>query len=388
MFCLLMAIVGPVLFLMGPIGDPEHPQAESAQLEKPAAALVVRIAGSLIFFFGGGVLAMAAAQGGCKYESLTVDDLHLTIEHSFLGRTRRQRYKREYIGDLRVHEDVPEAVENDGFNPVNGGSLVFQYGAKTVFFGPEVERARADKLLAEILSVAPELSRPTPVLEMHDSPPADEDPASDLVSPICGRFVLEQSPGLIRITIPARSSGFSQWFMSAWLVLWVVGLVATLYFLVSAIASLSEKSSMFTDESNVPAIIAFLSLWLCLWIPGGLLALYSLVWTRWGRQIIEISESSIAVLNRSPLLRSRRLIDREKCGPISVRTTLGYFESHTTGNDRGDSPARGGWLECRSGLSKHHFGAGLTRREAEYLLVLLQRIDPSLVVVDPLAEAT
>lgn len=385
-FCLLLAVVGPMLFLLSPVGDANRIEAEGVQPEDPAARYVVRIGGSLFFFVGGGILAYASARGGCRYQSLTIDEDFVSIEYSFLGRSTRRRYRRKYVGDLRVHEDVPDTLEDDGYNPDNGGSLAFQYGASTVFFGPEVDRPRAESILSQLLEFAPELSRRAPVVDANELQMSGESEADGSLSPADGRFVLQRSADGLRVTIPARSSGFTQLFMSAWLLLWAASLGAAVYFLWRTIASLNGGSSASSDDTDAPAVIAFLSIWLCIWIPGGLLCVLSLVWSRWGRQIIEISNSEVVVSNRSPLWRSQRIIDRQKYGPISLRTSLGYFESFTTGKDRGDSSSRGGWLECRSGFSKEHFGAGLTRREAEYLLVRLQRIDPSLVEIPPAGD--
>ncbi len=386
-FCLLFAVVGPMLFLLSPVGDANHTEGENAQPEDPAAGYVVRIGGSLFFFVGGGILAYAAARGGCRYQSLTIDEDFVSIDYSFLGRSRRQRYRRKYIGDLRVHEDVPDVSDDDGFDPDHGGSLAFQYGARTVFFGPEAGRPRAETILWQLLEFAPELSGPAPVVQGSELGLPGELRADGSLSPADGRFVLHQGADGLRVTIPARSSQFTQSFVSAWLVMWAAGLGAAAYFLWRTIGSLNGRPGAPSDDADAPAVIAFISIWLCIWIPGGLLCVFSLVWSRWGRQIIEISDSSIAVCNRSPLWRSCRLIDRTKYGPISLRTSLGYFESFTTGNDRGDSSGRGGWLECRSGYSKEYFGAGLTRREAQHLLIRLQRIDPTLVELESVQKS-
>lgn len=379
LFCFLIALVGPVLFICLPLDDPNSIR-DGAGLELDrVSGWVIRLAGSAFFLIIGGVLGTTAARAGLRTETITIDPECFIIEHSLFGRTRHQRYVRRLIGDLRVPDDVPGVADREGFNPAGGGALAFQHGGQTIFFGPETDRAAAVRILDQILDFAPDLATPTPV-QPDQAAPADGVPTQlHADSPQGGRFVLEREPGLLRIIIPARSSAFSRMFMSAWLLVWVVSLIALAVALPAAISSLKRAEAGSEAQTNLKGVVTILSIFLCIWIPGGILALYSFVWSRWGRQIIEIESARITVSNHSPLWRSRREIDRTRCGSVNLRERVGNLESVVMNDERGDSGGHGGWLECRGRARRHHFGAGLTKRESKYLLERLRQIDPSLV---------
>lgn len=379
----IAAVVGPVFIL----GVAAQAGADGAEMPvtsvSPEMLSLLRALGCVLFFVVGGSMSLLLARAGLNWETVLLDEDALSIEHSVLSRTRKKRYLRKYIGGLHVPDDVPEEIEEGEFSPGYGGVLAFQYGSQTVFFGPEVTKSEAEGLLAKMLDAAPDLAKPPPILDHVEEQSADWKRYPDCVSPVADRFTLESTAKDIRITIPSRSSSYGRMFMAVWLVGWAGFVVFALGVLWSSILRLRSGVPIGENESDPKMAIGFVGVWLFFWMMGGALVLWTVAWAKWGRQVIEITPSSINISNRSPLWRTRRTIDRQHAGPIHMRTSLGYFSGLQLKSDRGDSAASGGWLECRERRTKHHFGAGLTRREAEYLLMRLHRIDPSLVELAP-----
>lgn len=132
LFCFLIALVGPVLFICLPLDDPNSIR-DGAGLELDrVSGWVMRLAGSAFFLIIGGVLGTTASRAGLRTETITIDPECFIIEHSLFGRTRHQRYVRRLIGDLRVPDDVPGVADREGFNPAGGGALAFQHGGQTI----------------------------------------------------------------------------------------------------------------------------------------------------------------------------------------------------------------------------------------------------------------
>ncbi len=330
----------------------------------------------VVFLLTGGAILHLVARFWLEWQTVVVDDEALTVEYSVFGRTRRMRYLRRYISELHVACDVPEDVKSFGFDSAGVGTFAFQYGSQTVRFGPDRLKHEAEKKLNEILAFAPDLAEPAPLpgAEVEDAAEWKRDP--ECISPLEHRFALEQHGSDVRVTIPFRSG----WYVRVMSILYLVNWTALACFAIPILwlcfqnlpAELPEGVSASDLKWTIGLLIFYLVI--CTFaVPS---SLWALVWVKWGRQVIIINPARIEVRTRPVFRGGRRIIDRKNAGSIHIRTVLDATAPPAQQSDR---TARRGWFECSSHSATHHFGAGFTRRESEYLLEQLRRIDPALV---------
>lgn len=342
----------------------------------PAFMNLVLGVGVLSIFVGLVAALLLVVRVWLSWQTVILDDQTLTIERSVFGRSRRKKYLRRYIGEMHVAADVPTDAKTAKFHPNQDGVFAFRYGIQTVRFGPEMMKSEAEKKLAQILAFAPDLAAPAPIPDQAEGGGAEWSSDPDSVSPLERRYVLEHRDQGVRITIPPASNGWVRAFSLMWLVGWGIIMGNALPTIWVSAARLQSGLPVGDNITDLKMRIGVLSLWILLWSFWAVFALRWLVWSKWGRQVIEISPARIVVRNSPTLLRHRRVIARQHAGPIYVGTDADAPAPLVQWSDRAPYA---GWLACKNQVGVHHFGAGLTRNESEYLLEQLRRVDSALV---------
>lgn len=117
-----------------------------------------------------------------------------------------------------------------------------------------------------------------------------------IVKPGKGRAVIKHDGEGLRITIPARTQSFATLFLGVWLIGWAVGEV---------MVSRDLFGSGFPD--NPPAGPTFFTIaWLAAWTLGGAWVVHILLWQLTGKEIIELTSTSLRHRKQIPIFSRSR----------------------------------------------------------------------------------
>src|SRR5436190_9969174 len=193
-----------------------------------------------------------------------------------------------------------------------------------------------------------------------------------------GRATIQTDGLSCRVSVPARRNLFVILFLGAWLGGWYFG----------AVSALHELARAASGQQG------FLYFWLAGWTLGGLFAVAVLLWTLFGREIIEVRYDVLA--HRRSLLglgRTRTYdlgaVKDLRLAPMAWRigdlsfSKLFDGESpkpdiHRAGEFWGIS---GGPIVFDYGPRTIRCGTGLDEAEAKFIIAELQRWNPRLHVV-------
>jgi hypothetical protein len=194
-----------------------------------------------------------------------------------------------------------------------------------------------------------------------------------------GRAIIQADGLSCRVSIPARRNLFVILFLGAWLGGWYFGAASALHQLTSS-AGDGQKG--------------FLYFWLAGWTLGGFFAVGVLLWTLFGREIIELRHD--ALVHRRSLLglgRTRAYdlgaVKDLRLAPTSWR--IGELSFSKLLDGKGPKPdfhragefwgVSGGPIAFDYGARTIRCGAGVDEAEAKIILAELQRWNPRLHVV-------
>jgi hypothetical protein len=125
------------------------------------------------------------------------------------------------------------------------------------------------------------------------------------VTPALPRFVLDDDGQVLRFTIPSRKNWFALIVSIPWLAVWTLGECIVLGLLIIGIVSLvatlsTGKPSLPTIEGAIGLSLGglFLLVWISVWTTAGISVIYSFLWQVVGKEVIEVSLSSIKLSRR------------------------------------------------------------------------------------------
>ena len=179
-----------------------------------------------------------------------------------------------------------------------------------------------------------------------------------IIAPGKGRAVIENHGTGLRITIPARTELFTTGFLGIWLIAWAFGEIFVPY---SFLIGLSDKP--------VPAS-AKLFVLVCLagWTLGGLYALSIFLWNVAGKEIIELTSTSLKRRKQIPIF-SRSKEYAVAC-ITGLRTAPQAQLSWPLSLNMNMIPLgfRDGTIAFDYGRDTHHLGSGLDEADARYVI--------------------
>ena len=174
-----------------------------------------------------------------------------------------------------------------------------------------------------------------------------------IVEPGKGRAIIEQVGSGLRIIIPARMQVFAVLFLPLWLVGWAFGEVTV-------------ARQLFGSGLPANGGSLFLTVWLTGWTLGGAWALYVLLWQLAGKEIIELTSTSlrqrkqISIFSRSREYAVATIKNMRLAPPTPVFYQGQYVMQGLTFKE--------GTIAFDYGRDTHHLGAGLDEADADYVI--------------------
>lgn len=170
------------------------------------------------------------------------------------------------------------------------------------------------------------------------------------------RVLVVNTPERLTLSLPAPRHWFTLAILTAWQIVWAIGLVATL-------------SAIFGPQIGSPAALFFAVAWLLGWCGAGLFSLYIIAWMLNGREIVTLDRDTLTIRRdirgrgrdqryRLAMIAALRA-DDDRAGLYELATSLRLFG---LGN---------GKLHFDYSGLDYCFGAGLSRGEADAVAALL-----------------
>ncbi|WP_119270679.1 hypothetical protein [Taklimakanibacter deserti] len=177
-----------------------------------------------------------------------------------------------------------------------------------------------------------------------------------VVEPGKGRAIIEQNGAGLRITIPAVTQAFGVIFISLWLIGWAFGevMVSRQLFGSQSVQNSSQGGSL------------FMLVWLAAWTLGGGWAIYTLLWQLAGKEIIELTTTSLRQRKQIPLFsRSKEYalanIANLRVAPPRPRFYQGQYMIQGLS-------FKDGAISFDYGRDTHHLASGLDEADAKYVI--------------------
>jgi len=179
-----------------------------------------------------------------------------------------------------------------------------------------------------------------------------------IVEPGKGRAIIEQMGSGLRITIPARTQVFAVIFLPLWLVGWAVGEITATRELISG-----------GHPANGGAL--FLTVWLTGRTLGGAWAGYVLLWQLAGKEVIELTSTTLRRRKQIPIFsRSREFA----VATIKRMRPVPPIPSFYRGQEVMQALTfKGGAIAFDYGRDTHHLGAGLDEADADYVIAEMRK---------------
>ena len=114
-------------------------------------------------------------------------------------------------------------------------------------------------------------------------------------TPAKPRYQSEHTGSSIRFTIPSKKNWFLILFLGFWLCGWAVGEIAVLGTIGSEIIQIISGQETTGEFIVSLAGSGFLLIWVTVWTVGGAYAIYTWLWNISGKEILEISATSISI---------------------------------------------------------------------------------------------
>lgn len=173
-----------------------------------------------------------------------------------------------------------------------------------------------------------------------------------IVEPGKGRAVIEQNGTGLRITIPARTPIFATIFIALWLIGWAFGEVSV------------TRQLLAGDPSNGSTL--FLAVWMAGWTMGGAWAAFTLAWMITGKEIIDLTSTSLHQRKQIPIFsRSRNYAVAQI---RNLRRAPRPRPSDDSESVTGGMSFSDGAISFDYGRSTHHLAAELDDADAEYVI--------------------
>lgn len=177
-----------------------------------------------------------------------------------------------------------------------------------------------------------------------------------IVEPGKGRAILEQNGAGLLITIPAAVQAFGTIFLAIWLIGWAVGEIMVSRQLLSG-----ELSH---DPSGGGALFSIV--WLAGWTLGGGWALYCLLWQLAGKEIIELTSTTLRQRKQTPLFsRSREYAIANMSNLRVAPPQPQYYQGKYIISGPG---FKGGAISFDYGRDTYHLASGLDEADAKYVI--------------------
>lgn len=175
-----------------------------------------------------------------------------------------------------------------------------------------------------------------------------------VVQPGKGRAVVEHDGTGLRIIIPVKTQVFVTLFLAFWLVGWAVGEVLVPY------------QMLFNPK--LPAFgLIFMLAWFGAWTVGGAFAISTLLWNIAGKEIIELTSTTLKRRKQIPLFsRSKEFavanIANLRLAPTAL-SALWYYRQTRSFLIFSD-----GTLSFDYGRDTHHLASDLDEADAKYVI--------------------
>src|SRR4030095_14423305 len=117
-----------------------------------------------------------------------------------------------------------------------------------------------------------------------------------VVKPPAPKHTSENLGDKLMISIPSLKNWFLVFFLGFWLIMWVIGEVGVLLFLI-----LDTSKSVY-DGPPIP----FLILWIIFWTVGGGYAIYQLAWLVAGKEVVEVTTQGMTISRVVSSIRSSK----------------------------------------------------------------------------------
>ena len=178
--------------------------------------------------------------------------------------------------------------------------------------------------------------------------------------PYTGRATIDDNFNTVDISIPSRKNWFIIIFLSFWMCIWLVIIIALPF-------------TFFTAASKTPIPFAFMSLWLCGWAVGGFFAFRTWLWNIIGKEIITISQGVMTIDRKGVIFYKAKSYDLNE-----ARNFRAQEDPVTSIMPYGMSPYRTwrmgntGTIKFDYGMKTVKFGEGVDEAEGSYLLQKLR----------------
>lgn len=178
-----------------------------------------------------------------------------------------------------------------------------------------------------------------------------------VIEPGKGRAIIEHDGANLRITIPAVNSLSGTAFIGLWLIGWAFGEFAVLYFMF--IKPPEEPQPAFT--------LIFLIVWLAMWTMGGVWALITFLWAIAGKEVIELSSTTLRHRKQIPIFSRSRDYAVASIANLRLASLAPALadDQHNMGTALN---FKDGAIAFDYGRATHHLGADLDEADAKYVI--------------------
>ena len=191
------------------------------------------------------------------------------------------------------------------------------------------------------------------------------------VKPGQGRAIIEENGTGLRITIPAATQAFAAIFMAIWLMGWAWGEVTVFQQL------FGSPSARGSSQGGS----AFLLVWLTLWTLGGGWAVYALVWQLTGKEIIELTSTSLRQRKQIPVFSRSR--EYAVANIVNLRVAPPQSSFYQGEHVISGMSFKDGSISFDYGRDTHHLASGLDEADAKYVIDTMCRRVKSLALKGP-----
>lgn len=178
-----------------------------------------------------------------------------------------------------------------------------------------------------------------------------------VVEPGKGRAIIEPVGAGLRITIPASPAFFTTAFIGLWLIGWAVGEVMV-----------ARQLLFGVPGRDIPiAGGLFMLAWLALWTLGGALAFATLLWNLTGKEIIELTGTTLKQRKQIPVFsRSKEyaVANITRLRPAPLPNMPFWFRQQ----NMFPLNFKDGTISFDYGRDTHHLASGLDEADAQFVI--------------------
>jgi len=179
-----------------------------------------------------------------------------------------------------------------------------------------------------------------------------------IVAPGKGRAIIENKGADLRITIPARTELFITAFLGVWLIAWAFGEIFVPYTFLIALS----------DKPVPPSARLFAAVWFAGWTLGGMWALSIFLWNVAGKEIIELTSTTLKYRKQIPIFsRSREYVIASIAGLRAASRAQAFWPLPFNMN-MAPLSFRDGTIAFDYGRDTYHLGSGLDEADARYVI--------------------